>query len=269
MRRVHVDELEGGIRRPPIPPGFEPPTQGLPLVQTRETSDGPWRNAGTYGRQQSFAFPASVNADPIAVFSVDQQLGPPRPRTLHLFRSDGTLDTDFPVIDNAEIYARITYGVSGITNQFLCDWTRGGQLALVCDSLRLEAIAYAPSTLAVYSPPTGTQLIGAMLGETGAVPILPPTFTTSLVNLPASSDVAIVVPDFARKVYPVFTNVPIPANVALLFYTLGEQVALGQFSLDQTTAIQGLVLPGGTSIVRVVNTSAGSVTFCLVFQLGL
>lgn len=268
-QHVRVEELEGGYQPPPIPPGFELAPPAPPPTQIVESTTGPWKQAGTWGRQVEYVFPASLDADPIPIFSLDHPVGPPRPRTLHLFRSDGTLATDFPIIDNAEIYARITYGVSGIQNQFLCDWTRGGQLCLVCDTLRVEAVPYAPSSLAIYSPPPGAQLIGAMLGQTGAPPTLPPTFTTPLTHLLTASQALFVVPDFARKLYVVFNDQPIPANVLLTFYTPGEQVAIGQHLLTETTAIEGLIIPGGTAIVAITNTSGVFVNFVCVFQLGL
>jgi hypothetical protein len=272
MRNGHaleIEEFEGGYKPPPIPPGYVPPPRVAVATQIVETTDGEWNQPGTWGRQVEYQFPASLAADPIPVFSLDHQPGPPRPRTLNLFRSDGTLQTDFPIIDNAEIYARITYGVSGILNQFLCDWTRGGQLCLVCQTLRLEAVAYAPSSLAIYSPPPGKQLIGAMIGQTGAPPTLPPTFTTPLTHLLTANQALFVVPDFARKLFVIFNDQPIPANVLLTFFTPGEQVAIGQHLLTETTAIEGLIIPGGTAIVEITNTSGVFVNFVCVFQLGL
>ncbi len=264
-----VFELAGGYAPEPIPAGWaaQQLPQGLPLIETIESEKGPWQQAGKYGRLLAAAFPASIDADPAAIFSIDRQPGPPRARTLHLFRSDAQLDVD-PATTNADFYAQIVYGVGGIQNAFQCDWSRGGQIALVCDSLRVEAVPYAPNGSLEYLPPEGLQVLGAMLGREGTAPPRPPTFTTARIFCPAGFSVAFPVPDFARWVCPSTQQSGTNTTDRLLFRNLGS--AILKSSLLNNDLIQlGTSLPGGTTEIQIDNNGPNQQNYVLQFELGL
>lgn len=273
QRQLDIELLEGGFRPGPVPPGFDlerlPPSQSLPLVETLESRTGPWQVGGTYGRIENLEFPRTLDADPAPIFSIDGQIGPPRPRTLNLFRSDAQVSLG----GNADWYASVTYGVGGVSNNFLCDWLRGGQISLVCQTLRVDAIAYRPIGNVAYSPPAGVQLLGAMLSHTGSAPPRPPTFTTQRTTVPTGDFVDFAVPDFARWVYPGSGSAPpdldsAPTNLFISFFNLGG-FALKTAQFTASTQLDGLQIPGGSTQVRISNSTGIDRQFLLSFQLGI
>lgn len=268
MTAPRVVQLSGAVKLPPIPPGWagQQMPAGLPLVEVLESDRGPWQQAGKYGRALTTAYPATVDADPLAIFSIDRQLGPPRARTLHLFRSDAQLAPD--VAKNADFYAQVTYGVGGIQNVFRCDWSRGGQIALVCDSLRVEAVAYTPNGSLEYLPPDGLQVLGAMLGREGSAPPRPPTFTTTRVFIPNGFDGDFPVPDFARWVYPSSQQGLTNTTDRLLFRNLNSAI-LKSSLINNDLGQLGTAIPGGTTQIRVVNNGGNNQNYVLQFELGL
>lgn len=269
-RNVDVEQLEGGYRAAPIPPGFTAPPPGLQTIQTLESSNGPWQQAGAYGRKVAVQFPASLDATPESIYSIDGQIGPPRPRTLHLFRSDAQVVPNAG--KNAEWYASITYGVGGIQNQFFCDWGRGGQISLVCETLRVEAQAYAPSALAAYAPPDGTQILGGMLSHEGSAPPRPPTFTTQKVlnQFGVTLLQAFPVPDFARWVWPNIVSFSGSFNATddLLFLSLHGNT-LKRVRIDDRLRQLGTPVPGGTTDILYANAGPSDIVWGLQFELGL
>lgn len=266
-RHLDIVELEGGYRPAPLPPGWQSPQQASQLVAVRE-SDSPEYHQGKYGRQVNYAYPGSVDASPILVFAIDRQPGPPRTRTLNLFRQDATLGVG---LFNADVYAKVTYGVGGVQNQALIDWSRGGQISLTCDSLSVEAVAYAPSDALPYTPPLGSQLLGAMLTHEGSAPPRPPTFTTQSVLLAPDQVANFVVPDFARWCFPrISTYVPPDSGDFLVFGNLFA-IALARFQLTTTLLELGTPIPGGTTQVSVRHSNAvlTNQRYLLQFELGL
>lgn len=275
--RPRVFELDGGYSPEPIPPGYQRaplsapvPAQGVPTVHVVEPEEGSWSRAGKYGRSQTGPFPRSLAADPVVIFSIDRQLGPPRPRTLHLFRSDALIVPNVGL--NAEIYAAITYGVGGIQNQFFCDWLRGGQISLVCDSLRVEAVPYAPNAATAYTPPAQdqVQVLGAMLSHEGSAPPRPPTFTTQRVVVPALASAVFAVPDFCRRVYPCVVGLAASvANVDDLICLNFASIVVQSVTV-RSAQIEGVIIPGGTTQIQINNRDGALANaYLLVFELGL
>jgi hypothetical protein len=271
--RMVVDELEGGFKPQPIPPGYElgQPPAGLPSVETLESFSGPWQQQGKYGRSVTAPVPRTEDAEPQVIFTIDRQNGPPRARTLHFFRSDAQIEPSGTL--NADVYASVIYGVGGITNSFLCDWLRGGQLALVCDYLQVSAVPYAPRHGTPYNPPPDTQLqvLGCMLGHQGAPPSLPPTFTTASTTIPPSNSAVFTVPDFARAVAPIGSVVfDGTTNIQLVFRNLAA-FDMSVVDLTEEDKNRPMLIPGGTTEIEITHGAGGSITnhFGLIFQLGL
>lgn len=274
-QQIRVEELEGGYRPPPMPPGFEAtePPQGLQLIETLESFKGPWQQAGRYGRSVTAPYPASVKDTPQAIFTIDKQNGPPRARTIQLFRSDALIIPS--VFINADTYASITYGVGGIQNNFLMDWCRGGQLTLVCDTLRIEAIPYAPLAGTPYAPPPSDQVqtLGAMLGHQGVSQAQGPTFTTPRVIIPPGNSATFIVPDFAREVSAFATNsgdFDSAHDVFLEFLNFSD-AAIASQDLDPAAMATRYPIPGSCTEITIVHNGSGSITnaYGLIFFLGL
>lgn len=273
--QIRVEELEGGYKPLPIPPGFDlnANPQGLPLTETLETFRGPWQQAGRYGRAVTGPFPRSVDDTPLAIFTIDKQNGPPRARTLQLFRSDAQIIPN--VFLNCDTYASITYGVGGIQNNFLCDWARGGQITLVCDTLRVEAIPYAPLTGTPYAPPDESQVqtLGAMLGHEGVSQARGPTFTTGRTIIPPTFSATYKVPDFAREVAVFATNsadFDAAHDVTIEFLNFSDG-AIAAVTMTPELAMVPMPIPGSTTQITIAHGAGGSITnaYGLIFFLGL
>lgn len=274
VQAPRVAELVGAVRPPPVPPGFaETQTPaGLSLVETIETSRGPWSSGSPYGRAIEFVYPAALEASSQLVFNVDRQPGPPRARTLHLFRSDASLVAGaelFPPT-NADVYARVTYGIGGVQNQALFDWLRGGHVPITCDSLSVEAIQYAVSADSEYVPPEGFEILGCMLSHDGAPPPRPPTFTSQQITLQPATGVSFSVPDFARWCFPVYGTpaTTLQAGQTVRCLNFGN-LLLKETSLSQAVIADGFLIPGGTTQIEIDNDSGEEQTWLLQFQLGL
>lgn len=271
-RRRIVAELVGGYDPGVNPPAFDLgnlPPPNVPLVETIESSRGPWQQAGKYGRAENYGFPRVLDGTPTLIFNMDRQPGPPRARTLHLFRSNALL----AFAGNADIYAQVTYGVGGVQNQAVFDWARGGQISLVCDSISVEAVAYTPNDQAYNPGAVGLrQILGAMLSHEGTSQARPPTFTTEQVTLLAGDNVSFVVPDFARWVFPGIVNNEFPA-VSVADIGFESNAGFNIKSLSCAVALQqlGTPVPGGTRVVSVAwpATATGSASVILQFELGL
>lgn len=266
---LEIVALRGGFKPAPVPPGFGegqlPPN--LPLVQTLEAEKGPWQLAGKYGRQQVYQFPPTLDSTPTLIFNMDRQPGPPRARTLHLFREDSALHATGAGVD---IYAQVIYGVGGVSNRALLDWTRGGQISLVCDSVAVQAVPYVVQDNP-YSPPGDDfkQVLGAMLGHDGPTPHRPPTLTTQQLTLAVGASGAFLVPDFARWVYPIVLRQTAPTGADLIFFRCnnGPDVKIVQFTPDVLQ--MGTVIPGGSTEVIIKNNGALPTVYACQFELGL
>lgn len=264
-----VIELRGGYKPAPVPPNWaaQQPPAGLATVYTLEPDQGPWSGNGKWGRQQSFEYPATLEADPIAVFSIERQPGPPRPRTLNFFRNDSQVVIG---VQNADVYARIVYGVGGVQNVFFCDWSRGGQITLVCDSLRVDAVPYAPLDGTPYIPPFGAQLLGCMLSLEGSSSPRPPTFTTAQSGLvPTANSVVFAVPDFARWCFPCSIIVPADPSLEVIQFLNNGSGVLKVLTLNEELMRLGCPIPGGTSQIQIDNGSGHGSSYSLQFELGL
>ncbi len=157
--------------------------------------------------------------------------------------------------------------MGGIQNQFFCDWTRGGQISLVCDTVRVEAVVYKPGQAPPYLPPGGSQTLGCLLSETGSAPPRPPTFTTQSAFLPDAATAEFLVPDFARWVFPGGNDVDMTASI-VNFRNLGSTI-LKTMALTPELAQLGTPLPGGTSQVDIINHDGGFRNVICIFELGL
>lgn len=268
---LRIAELEGGFNPGPVPPGWEPPQAGLPLVHTIEPESGPWQRASKYGRSVDVAWPATAG-EVISVFNADRCAGPPRKRLVHLFRGD---QVDSATVSSADVRLRCTYGIGGTQNVFDADWLQGGDFAIVCDTMRVEAVTFAP-TIGLYIPPVTRLQLGAFLGQGGGTPPLPPTFTTPKQSVATgafpTSFVSFTVPDFARRfmVNRLSALDPAPGDMFVLFRNQSTGSIQKLLDLDGTMIRQGTSIPGGTQTIEVYNIGASNPTILsLTFFLGL
>jgi hypothetical protein len=258
-----VIELAGGFKPLPVPPGFEAQVlPRAPLIYALEPDRGPWSAGGEYGRLVSEQVPSTATA-PLGIFSNDH-IGKPRKRVLTLVRTDRAPK----VLGNWDFHARIVHGVGGAQNEFLCDWT--GDVPIVADAVRVDAVFYAVNADAAYAPPNPNRAIsiGAFLGEVGGSPHLPPTLTTPYALVADLDTFFTNVPDFARSVMVNVDQSPVASNDFVLQFETSAGL-FKQVDVTQEVLIQGCLLPGNTNAVFVVNQSGNFAKISLTFQLGL
>lgn len=162
-----------------------------------EPQSGHWSNNPAWGRNIVTRMPAvagvafSVGESPPSSFP-----GPPSMHTVQLFRGDTR------TLTNAEVKARVSYGVGGTNNEFFVDWATGAQFSLVASFVRIDAVTYNPNPIggAVYNGNNAELVLGATFGR-GSLGHGPPlTLTEPLARIAPGNVLDLPVPDFARAV---------------------------------------------------------------------
>lgn len=266
--RPRVTELQGAFRPLPVPPGYNAGASArLQRVETVEpygylASQG---TSGSWGNIYSGPFPAE-NAI-VEVANSDVFPGPPRPITVHLLRND----VSPPSAGNAMLRARLTYGTGGAQNQADIDWTQGGQFAIVANSIRVEALAVRPFPDLPYAADNTAIKLGASFGLDAATPSHPPTFTAPYQALFAPGAVRFPIPDFARRVYPLFASDgggAAPFDVWQVRFLLGDLTALVDYQCTTDIVQAGLPVPGFARYFSIFSNSQTESVGCM-FELGL
>lgn len=264
------------VQKPAPRPG------SLPRVETEEPASGPWDSPGTYGRRIEVN-PGPVNAAGIgaafAVFENPKFRGPPRPRTVQLFRSDlnNVIGGTTP---NADFYARLIYGLNGIVNQIVCDWINGAQFQVPCQMLRVEALAYQPNRTVIYEPGTGLTVLGAMAADGPCACPVPMTFTTQVVNLPGNDGVSFEIPNMARRAFPLVFDTNTAAPTVAADYSINFSVDRAGYGTNTSSHYEvtdeilamGVPVPGGAKTIEIRTAPAGAPALSTVgvcFQLAL
>ena len=262
------------VARPPPRPGQ------YPRVEVFEPSDGPWSLPGTYGRRIEVN-PGLVNAaglgQPFAVFENTKFAGPPRPRTVQLFRSDlnNAIGATTP---NADFYGIITYGLNGIVNQFVVDWINGAQFQVPCQMLRVEALPYQPNRTVIYEPGTGRTVLGAVAAEGPCACPVPMSFTTPVSNLNANDGISFNIPAMARRAFPLVFNTNTAAATVAGDYSINFSVDRAGYGTNTSSHYvvtdeilsMGVPVPGGAKtceIRTIIGAPFSTVGVC--FQLAL
>lgn len=241
------------------------------ILRVLEPTKGPWVNQNTFGDQFFGPLPGS----PGQVFAVLPKntglYGPPQVHSLQLGRSDA-VDAE-----NADVYARITIGCGGVENSFDVDWVHGAQLALVCNSISVNAVSYAPDGTGSYRASGAAVALKAMVAKGSiAQGRCPATYTQALVNLlevttaPANS-VTFNVPDFAREltVHVLGNNNPAtPTAITISFENEGGSV-IAQYNAQVCAGGRSIPIPGGCNTVFIENASSDQHTVSAEWFLGL
>jgi hypothetical protein len=229
---------------------------------TVEPRDGDWHNNPLWGRQFSGVMPPTAGTV-FSVASSDSFPGPPALHTVQLYRGDER------IANNADVYARISYGVGGSYNSFDMDWGAGAQFSLTASSIRVDAVTYAPDGFNAYAASTAPLVLGATFGK-GTVGHGPPvTKTESMQRMAPGAALDFPVPDFARAVIVRSTDLTNglgannrgninQANTTMLAVGAYTQAGNSLWSLDSqlwagAAGAVGQPLPGGTTYVKVSN----------------
>jgi hypothetical protein len=231
-----------------------------------EPTGGPWKNNNNWGAKFEGPMPLQAGVR-LSVFDGSQIPGPPRVQTIILAR-----DPQSTPGDNADFRALIEYGVGGLVDNFVCDWTRGTQITLVANWVRVNAISYAPNSLAPYKADDGRVTISAGVAEGTARSASTVTLTDSLRELNDGGDEDIAVPDFARALAIKFEFIggvmPTPSDVGFSFQA-GTNPLARYTAEDMNLAFGGVLIPGGSNFIRVKNNSGLTIRYAPMWVLSL
>jgi len=241
------------------------------VLRVLEPTKGPWVNQNTFGEQRFQPLPATAGRV-VSVLPKNTGLyGPPAVHSIQLGRSD-----EVPA-ENADVYARVTVGCGGIENSFDCDWLHGVQMTLVCNSVSVQAVSYAPDGTTAYAASGASIALKVMVAKGSiAQSRCPATFTQALFNLlevtnaPANA-VTYNVPDFAREltVHVLGNNNPAVATpITISFLNEGGSV-LAQYNAQVCAGGRSIPIPGGANTVFIENSSADQHTVSAEWFLGL
>ena len=267
-RAPQVNELQGGFVPPPIPPDYRAPPRGANPTEVIEPTEGYWTMAGRFGQRFTGQLPLIAGAT-IPLVQNQRIAGPPAPVWVSFFRYDrNVLEQDEGPGDtsNAEIRGRITYGAGGIQNITEVDIISGVQFPIVCNSLQLDLVTYAPEA-PVLDPRgpvanpylAGSLTAGVVMGKGAGGGALPPTYTTQWIGPGGGTnfqEIDFPVPDFARSV-ALHVNTVDPAELALIeLQFVSQQLTIlkrlnADTSYDVLTQEKGAALPAGVNVVRV------------------
>jgi hypothetical protein len=227
-----------------------------------EPTSGDWHNQNTWGEQFSGLFPLSAGSIIQVLPKLDRMYGPPAVHSIQLARGDST------PLQNAEVRARVSYGCGGVNNSFDCDWQHGVQFALVCNSVNVSAVTYAPAADLAYATAGGSFFLGASVSkgttESGAWPL---TYTESTATLGLGTGADFPAQrDFTRgvTVHLLDNNNPAtPTGVIAHFLSFG--VELARYDLQVFAGGRAIPVPGGTTDL-LINNTAGPVNAKLTVQ---
>lgn len=251
--------------------------KATPVVAVIEPDDGPWINNVNWGNQFKGQMPATAG-EVRTVLKTGPLPGPPRLHTVQLFRDDTRS------AQNADVRAKISYGVGGVNNSFLCDWVAGAQFGLVASDLQVDAVSMQPSLITPYDPSTAEIILSATVGSGGVGHGPPIVLSEASQNLAAAASVDFDVPDFARAftvrgidtalgagVDRTNSNPAFLTNVSASAFTVGAQIL---YFVDLqifagAAGAHGVPIPAGTSKIRILNQSANPWRISLSWMLSL
>lgn len=243
------------------------------IVRMLEPQAGDWVNNNLWGEQRFEPLPQTAGAV-VSVLPKNTKLyGPPAVHSIQLGRSDA-VDAE-----NADVYARITLGCGGIENQFFCDWLHGAQLTVVCNSVSVQAVTYAPSASGNYNASASACALKVMVAKGSTNPSrCPATFTQAALPLaevatPGSS-VTYNVPDFARElcVHVVSNpgnNNPATASIVTISFLNEGGSVMAQYNAQVCVGGRSIPIPGGANTVFIENTASQVPTVTAQWFLGL
>ncbi len=226
---------------------------------------GNWVNNNIWGDQRSEPLPGSAN-QVVSVLGKNTSLyGPPAVHSVQLARGDDT-----PAV-NSDVRARVTYGCGGIENSFDCDWLHGSQFALVCNSLSVSAVTYAPRSAAPYDASGGSIFLGASVAKGSTFASSPLTYTEPRDTMPNLAVANYPVRDFVRELslHVNLNSDPATASNVRIQFLDGGGGANAQYDAQVCAGGRRIPIPGQTNIVRITNLSGSDVLTCLQWFLGL
>ncbi len=243
--------------------GASPKPTALVRSVSEVARTGWWNTQEGWKVGQTFNGLLPPESQEINLLGIDS-FGPPQHVTIALARTD---DLAAAAGTNADVIARVQYGIGGMTVQFFGDWCNGMTLSIPCVTLRVSAVAVRGDPFAPYVARRVTLTAGLGRGEGVA---LAPT-RTLLVTLPAAAGGLAPVPDFARTLelsgFEAAGSV-FDANTVVSFSDAAGNV-IAEYDGTQLAPGVRVSVPGQAAVVTVINTSANTRVVNLIFGLGL
>ncbi len=236
--------------------GDKPP-ENLRRIFALEPYDGDWLNNNTWGNSYRGLMPGGAGIAQ-GVAELIRTPGPPRVYSCQLFRDDNRDHA------NADVRAKVTYGIGGVRNSFYLDWIAGCQFSLVASYIKVDFETYRPDENAAYSTGTTALQLGCTFGAgtIGHGPYL--SYTTAISTIANSTNKNYPVPDFARAFRVQLTNNDDPSTPTLVRARAQSGATLNVdcniFAGGSAAAVQGYPIPGGLKVLNVANAS-GSAQF--------
>jgi len=237
------------------------------ILRMLEPQDGAWVNNNFWGDQRTAPLPESEGKVVSILAKNTHMYGPPAVHSVQVARGDGTVPA------NADVRGRVSYGCGGAYNSFEFDWIHGAQFSLVCNSLTLEAVTYAPRALSPYQASGASVFLAAAVAKGTTVSQAQLTYTepgvildTGLGNT-ATYDAV----DFARAVtvFNIRNDDPsVPTGIILDFIDLGGSL-ITRYDIQLCAGGARLPLPGNTARVSVTNASGSDAVIQVMWFLGL
>ncbi len=239
-------------------------------MRVLEPQKGAWVNQNLWGDQRTQALPG-VAGQVVSVLGKNTIMyGPPAVHSVALVRSDEVN------AGNADVYALVTAGCGGIENKFMVDWTHGAQFSLVCNSLSVAALSYAPAAGFAYDASDASIFLGAMVCKgTVAQGRCPATFTEPRTDILHPGSAVFNVPDFAREVTvnvsvgSTLNNNPATATLVVVRFVSKGGAVLAEYDAQVCAGGRSIPVPGGSNQIIVVNGSAAVAFTTVVWFLGL
>jgi hypothetical protein len=247
---------------------------GQPVIVT-EPIGGPWVNNRKWGDSFRSAFPAGAGQRN-GVAALDFTPGPPRVYTVGMLRALTAIASG-----NCDVRAIITYGVGAVQNSLVCDWISGCHLSLLASYIKVDCITYAPDADAAYSVGATDYLdVSAAFGAGSHGHGPPITYTEPVRELAHSGNLHIIPPEFARaftlRWYDQATglvgNNRSETLTSVYAQCVGNGAVADLVSVDScqfANNSDGMLLPGGTRAVNIVNSSGSTIEYIVQWLLSV
>jgi hypothetical protein len=228
-------------------------------MRVLEPQKGDWINQNLWGDQRTQMLPQTAGVEVSILGKNTIMYGPPQVHSVQLSRGD-----DSPP-SNADMRARVTYGCGGIENTFDCDWVHGVQFGLVCNTVSVDAVSYAPSAAIPYQAADGAIFLGASVAK-GSVTQgrCPLTYTEPQVSIAGPGAHSFDINrDFTREVtvHLLNNNNPAtPTGVILEFINSGG--FLVRYDAQVCAGGRSIPVPGGANTLLI--STAGATFSCVV-----
>lgn len=173
---------------------------------------------------------------------------------------------------NADVRARIRWGVGGASAEFFCDWADGGLINLVADELDVDAVPYAPDDDSPFNSSGLSTRLSACVGVGGNVNV-PPQLTSVQRLLVPGAATTYSVPPYTRAVSIVSMApaAPLVDPYVDLRLQLISLPATPFATFDGSTIAGGAAVPAANSVAAtIVNVAAAATAKRVraVFHLG-